>query len=157
MSTPDSAAPATANASVIPTLKGLPWWAAVLLGLLPAAIGAFINISGSDGQLEGSTLGAAFQILSIAGCVLAALATRRGSIFTPMVQGPLVIIVGLTLALLLSSNVKLSILSSATVYVATFPTMAIATGAALVIGVIRIFVQPLRSTATSTPVTPQHV
>lgn len=155
MSTPDSAVLAKADASVIPTIKGIPWWAAVLLGFVLSAVGAFIDISGSDGLTN--SLGTAFKIFSIAGCVLAALATRRGSIFTPMVQPPLVIIVAVTLALLIGANATLSLLASATVYVATFPTMAIATGAALVIGVIRIFAQPVPKTRPTAPVTPQHV
>lgn len=134
----------------------MPWWAAVLIGLIPAIIGAYIDISGTDGALAESTLAWTFRILSVAGCVIAVLAVRRGSIFTSMVQPPLVIIVGVTFALLISSNVQLSILSSATVYVATFPTMAVATGVALVLGAIRIFTQPLRKSSAQ-PSAPQHV
>lgn len=154
MSTPETPSTAKAEASVVPSIKGLPWWAAVLVGLIPVIVGTFIDVASAAKPLGDATLSGGFRVLSVVGCVLAALVVRRRAIFTAMVQPPLVIMAGVTLALLISPDTNLSLISSASIYVATFPTMVTATAAAVVIGAARFFLQPLR---TAKPRPAQHV
>lgn len=84
------AAPATER-SVLPALKGLPWWGAVLLAVGATTIGALIDTD------AGSSLGRWFKLFYLAGCLLAALAVRQRALFTAAAQPPLVaFIVGVT-------------------------------------------------------------
>lgn len=77
--------------SVLPALKGLPWWGAVLVAVGATAIGAMIDTD------SGSTLGRSFKLFYLFGCVLAALAVRQRALFTAAAQPPLVaFIVGVT-------------------------------------------------------------
>ncbi len=77
----------------------------------------------------------------VAGVGLAALAVRRGSIFTAMVQPPLVLLaVGFTaLRLMTSERLTFTLIK----VVNLFPTMLIGTALALIIGLIRLLSQPL--------------
>lgn len=134
-----------ADASVVPSIKGIPWWAAVLLALILTTVGAYLDIGSQEGGLGRESIGMTFDILLCVGCGLAALLVRRASIFTAMVQPPLIAVFGVTIALLLS---KYTIgIGAASVFVAIFPAMVVATAIGLVIGAIRLFSQPLRGTA----------
>ena len=62
----------------------MPWWGAVLIALVPTAVGALIDAGGS-GEL--STW---FRVLYFVGCVAAVLAVRRKALFTAVTQPPLV-------------------------------------------------------------------
>ena len=87
-------------------------------------------------------LGFAHRLLP--GRHLAALVVRRGSIFTAMVQPPLVLIFGLVVGGMLFTNAG-GLYGTALRIIGTFPTMAIGTAAAVLIGLIRILAQPMRS------------
>jgi hypothetical protein len=88
------------------------------------------------------TPGWGLRIGFFVGSGLAALAVRRRAVFTAMVQPPLVLVLVLVPSLKLLFNA--TIYDSALKLVNTFPTMAIGTGIAVIIGVIRLFAQPLR-------------
>ncbi|WP_143965646.1 DUF6542 domain-containing protein [Gordonia zhaorongruii] len=79
----DSTLPADQQ-SVVPNVRGLPWWGAVILATVVTAIGAIIDAD------TGSGLGRTFKVCYILGCVLAALAVRRRALFTTAVQPPLI-------------------------------------------------------------------
>lgn len=128
----------TADASVLPGVRGLPSWAVILLALVLTLGGAAI-----DGLATG-TLAWGLRIGFYAGVVLAALAVRRGSIFTAMVQPPLVLVVGLVVGSMLFTQSG-GLYSTGLRIIGTFPTMALGTAAAVLIGFIRILAQPLRS------------
>lgn len=99
--------------------------------------------------IDGLTVGALAWGLRIGfylGVIGAALLVRRGSIFTAMVQPPLVLLVGLLVGGLLFTNAG-GLYATALRIIATFPTMAMGTAAAVLIGVIRIFAQPLRKSS----------
>ncbi|ALG86920.1 hypothetical protein ACH46_14475 [Gordonia phthalatica] len=84
------AAPANER-SVLPALKGLPWWGAVLVAVGATTIGALIDTD------SGSSLGRWFKLFYLGGCLLAALAVRQRALFTAAAQPPLVaFIVGVT-------------------------------------------------------------
>lgn len=70
--------------SVLPTVRGVPWWGAVLLATGITGLGAVIDASGSD------SLGSIYKFCYLVGCVLAALAVRRRALFTAAAQPPLV-------------------------------------------------------------------
>jgi len=70
--------------SVIPAVRGVPWWAAVVIAVAITAIGAAI-----DADARGA-LGTSFKACYLIGCLLAALAVRRRAMFTAAAQPPLV-------------------------------------------------------------------
>ncbi|WP_188489672.1 Yip1 family protein [Williamsia phyllosphaerae] len=74
----------TEQQSVLPTVRGVPWWGAVLVALVPTVIGAVIDGSGQ------SELATTFRVLYFIGCVAAVLLVRRRSLFTAVTQPPLV-------------------------------------------------------------------
>lgn len=130
-----------ADSSVILTLRGLPSWGAVLIGLVIGAVGMVAGHS--DGQY---TVGWVFGTIFTLGVVLATLAVRRGSLFTAMVQPPIL------LTLLVFGAFRLfggqGTIFSASKIVTSFPIMAVATGVALLLGLVRIIAQPMRTPRT---------
>ncbi|MXP20769.1 hypothetical protein GIY30_05285 [Gordonia sp. HNM0687] len=70
--------------SVLPTVRGVPWWGAVLVATAITGIGAAIDASNTDG------LGGVFKFCYLVGCVTAALAVRRRALFTAAAQPPLI-------------------------------------------------------------------
>lgn len=137
MTTNTATRPRLADASVVSSVRGWPSWAVIVLALLCTLAGAAI-----DGLTTG-TLAWGLRIGFYLGVVGAALLVRRGSIFTAMVQPPLVYlgIAVLVAALLGGGNFKIRLLG----VVDIFPTMAIGTGVAVLLGLIRILAQPLRN------------
>ncbi|MET0966032.1 MAG: DUF6542 domain-containing protein [Nakamurella sp.] len=129
---------ATADASVLSTVRGWPSWAVILLALVLTLGGTAV-----DGVTTG-VLAWGLRIGFYLGVILAALVVRRGSIFTAMVQPPLVVIFGLVVGGMLFTNAG-GLYGTALRIIGTFPTMAIGTAAAVLIGLIRILAQPLRS------------
>ncbi|MFW0787227.1 DUF6542 domain-containing protein [Gordonia sp. CPCC 206044] len=73
-----------AQQSVLPTVRGVPWWGAVLVATVITAIGATIDASNTD------ALGAVFKFCYLVGCVAAALVVRRRALFTAAAQPPLI-------------------------------------------------------------------
>jgi hypothetical protein len=127
-----------ADSSVLLTVRGVPSWAAILIALVIGAIGM---LSGhSHGQY---TVGWVFGAIFTVGVVLATLAVRRGSLFTAMVQPPIV------LTLLVFGTFRFfggqGTIFSASKIVTSFPIMAVATGVALLLGLVRIIAQPMRT------------
>lgn len=126
-----------ADASVLTSVRGIPSWAAILIAAIFGGVGIFL--ARVDDRY---TIGWIFGALFLAGIVLTTLAVKRRSIFTAMVQAPILItllVFGTFRFLAGSGN-----LVAATNIVSAFPTMAIATGAALLLGLVRIIAQPIR-------------
>ncbi|MGB3302397.1 DUF6542 domain-containing protein [Gordonia sp. (in: high G+C Gram-positive bacteria)] len=70
--------------SVLPTVRGVPWWGAVLIAVGITTIGAVIDAESA------STLGRSFKLCYLVGCILAALLVRQRALFTAAAQPPLV-------------------------------------------------------------------
>lgn len=104
--------------------------------MLLTGLGAVI-----DGMSSGG-LGWGFTVGFVAGVGSAALMVRRGSIFTAIVQPPLVMVVLMFLALKVISNDALKIIGIK--LVGNFPLMVVGTALALLLCVVRIFAQPMR-------------
>lgn len=140
MSSPQGRPLRPADTSVLLAVRGVPAWGAVLIALVFGVVGLVVGRSGGT-----YTVGWIFGIVFVAGIVLAVLGVRRGSLFTAMVQAPilLTILVFGTFRLFASQGT----IVTATKIVASFPVMAIATGAALLLGLVRIIAQPVGRTA----------
>ncbi|MEU0795162.1 DUF6542 domain-containing protein, partial [Amycolatopsis sp. NPDC005961] len=83
---------------VVGSRRGLPWWAAVLVGLVLAVVGALI------GKPSQSSIPVIFTVCYIAGAVIAVCAVRRRGLFGPMVMPPLVLAVTVPGVILLTSG-----------------------------------------------------
>ncbi len=119
--------------------RGLPWWAAVLVGFGLAILGAFVDM-----MLQ-KDLGLLFKACYAIGAVFAVMAVQRRGLFGPMVQPPLVLAVTVPGVILLTSDGSkgTDLLSRAfdvgTPLINGFPTMALTTGVTLAIGLFRIY------------------
>jgi hypothetical protein len=140
---PRSSRPSPEDASAVSTIRGIPSWAAILVAVGLTAFGAAI-----DGIVTG-TLSWGFRLGFVAGVGLAALLVRRGSIFTALVQPPLVMVVVSFISLRFMGSERTTI--SLIKVVNAFPTMVIGTALAVVLCVIRIFAQPMRKSKQSEP------
>lgn len=118
--------------------RGLPWWSAIALGLGLAVVGAAIDL-----QVQGK-LGLLFKACYFVGCVGAVCAVRRGNLFAPMVQPPLVLAVTVPGVVLAASGLPddadtlARILAIGNPLINGFPTMAVTTAVTVAIGVVRI-------------------
>ena len=149
MTTNTAARITAADASAISGVRGWPSWAVVLLALALTLAGTAV-----DGVTTG-VLAWGLRIGFYLGIVLAALIVRRGSIFTAMVQPPLVVLFGLVVGGMLFTQTG-GLYGTTLKVIGTFPTMAIGTAAAVLIGLIRILAQPLRSTRPGTRTPAAH-
>jgi hypothetical protein len=123
---------------VVGSRRGLPWWAAVLVGLVLAIVGALL------GKPSQGNIPLVFTVCYIAGAVIAVCAVRRRGLFGPMVMPPLVLAVTVPGVILLTSGSQGDDMLSKALNIGTplingFPTMAITTGITLLIGFVRIF------------------
>lgn len=73
---------------MLPGVPGVPWWGAIVIAVTAAAIG-FAFDAGSGGK----ELTAVFSTLYVAGCIIAVLAVRQASVFTAVVQPPLLLFI----------------------------------------------------------------
>ena len=126
-----------ADASVVSSVRGWPSWAVILLALVLTLGGTAV-----DGFTTG-VLAWGLRIGFYLGVISAALVVRRASVFTAMVQSPLVLVVGIVLGGMLFTQAG-GLYGTALKIIGTFPTMAIGTAAAVLLGLIRILAQPLR-------------
>jgi len=142
-STARSSRPRLEDASAVSTVRGIPSWGAILVAVGLTALGAAV-----DGAATG-TLSWGFRVGFVAGVALAALLVRRGSIFTALVQPPLVMVAVSFIAVRLMSGQRSTLVLINVVN--AFPTMIVGTAFAVVLCVIRMFAQPLRRSRSATP------
>jgi hypothetical protein len=127
--------------SAFGSARGWPWWAAVLLALGLSIAGAVIDMKVSG------NLAKVFDGGYFIGCVGAVCLVRRRNLFGPMVQAPLILAVTVPVTVLLTkglptgSGMTSKLIALGVPLVTGFPTMAITTGATVLIGGIRFLVQ----------------
>jgi hypothetical protein len=133
---------------VLPTVRGLPWWGAVLVATVITGIGAVIDASNTD------ALGAIFKFCYLVGCVAAALAVRRRALFTAAAQPPLIaFLVGIIALYTLNADQASSGLKSLIFRVLlpianAFPWMALTFLVTLALVIARWYLTRDRSTGT---------
>jgi hypothetical protein len=147
---PATSRPSVVNASALPSITGLRAWGAVLVAVVLTSAGALFDGLVSDVLTWG------FRVGFVVGVCAAAVLVRRGSIFTAMVQPPLVmiVIIFISLRLLAASNERMTI--TLIKVVNAFPTMLIGTVLAVLLCVIRIFAQPIRRPKKAPTPHPAH-
>jgi hypothetical protein len=138
---PSSTSPEVGEASTFPGLRGMRWWAVLLLALVLTAGGVAVDV------LRAGSLGVVFLAAYPAGCVLATVLVQRRDLFVPMVQPPLLLAVSVPVAVAATGSLPASggLVSTALAVGAPlingFPAMAITTVVCVVIGVVRMRVQ----------------
>jgi hypothetical protein len=137
----DHAEPAWDERPIFGSSRGLPWWGAVLLAFGLALVAGVIDMQRQD------SLGRIYQGAYILGCVAAICLVRRGNLFGPMVQPPLVFAVtaiGTVLTLAPDTpggGLKAMLFTVALPLTSNFPTMAGTTVGVVAIGLGRLFFQ----------------
>ena len=150
------APPTWQTSSALSTVGGIPWWAAIALALSFTAIGVFADLERIN------RLGVIFQGSYFVGCVLAVLWVQRRGLFGPMVQPPLILAVAVPGVVLMGGGATGSGLTAKALAVGTplingFPTMAITTGATVLVGCLRLLRQrPPVTRRQSRPPTPER-
>ena len=136
----DEGATDWANRSLFDT-QGIPWWWAVLLAVVPTALGTLVDV------LVWSKPGLVFTCCYALGSLLAVALVRRTSLFGPMVQPPLVLAIIMPLVVLAigadvpsNAGTTATVLAVASPLINGFPAMAITTALAIAIGLLRMFV-----------------
>ncbi|MEV3902276.1 DUF6542 domain-containing protein [Mycobacterium sp. NPDC050551] len=123
--------------SVHPNFPGVPWWGAVLLAGTFTAIGFAFDAGSGDRQLS-----AVFSACYVLGCLLAVLAVRQNSIFTAVIQPPLILFASVPGAYFLFHGGQLSGLKDLAIncgypLIERFPLMFFTAAAVLLIGMGR--------------------
>ncbi|MEU6579538.1 DUF6542 domain-containing protein [Nocardia sp. NPDC046763] len=142
--------------SILPSVPGVPAGAAVLIAVTCTFIGLLIDAQSTGTRPQGSELTGSFTALYIAGCVVAVLAVRYRGLFTTLVLPPLLLFVAVPLAYQFlfgsagSLKLKDILLNLAIPLVNRFPTMALATVIALIVGAIRIVLHHRETKAGAT-------
>jgi hypothetical protein len=126
--------------AIFGSFRGIPWWAAILSALVPAFIGAFIDINASK------TVGWTFNAVFFVGALVGILLVQRRSLFAPMVQPPLILAATVPTLVLLTGGVAKGGLSAMALglgkpLIDSFPVMAITTAVTVVLGIVRIATQ----------------
>lgn len=125
----------SAHRSIHPNIPGAPWYAALLIAVTATAIGYGIDA----GHKELTHVFAGFYI---AGCVAAVLAVRQDSIFTTIIQPPLILFCAVPGAYWLFHDAKIGRLKDLLIncgypLIERFPLMLGTAGAVLAIGLAR--------------------
>jgi hypothetical protein len=130
-----------AERSIIATVLGVPPLASVGVAVAFTALGVLIDV------LRIGTVGIVFKVGYFTGCVLAVAWVRRRSLFTPIVQPPLLVAVIVPALVLLvgpprsGSGMAETLLLVGAPLINAFPTMATTTAVVVGLGVGRILLQ----------------
>jgi hypothetical protein len=141
-----------ANRSAHPNLPGVPWWGAVLIAVITTTIG--IAFDAGSGNKD---LGNVFAALYAVGCVAAVLAVRQSSIFTAVIQPPLILFVAVPSAYFLFhgaefTGIKDTLINFGYPLIERFPLMLFTSAGVLLIGLVRwYFAMSSRSAVAATP------
>jgi hypothetical protein len=106
-----------------------------------AAVGGVLLMTLAGGAADwflGDGLGMITLVALVAATSIATLVVRRRDVITVVLSPPLVFVAVAAVNIGLSPNVSLSLPTVATLLIRGFPTMAVATGAAVVLGLVRL-------------------
>ncbi|ORA34756.1 hypothetical protein BST20_19450 [Mycobacterium branderi] len=135
--------------SIIPTMPGVPWWAAVVIGVTATAAGFAFDAGSGNKELTG-----VFSALYVIGCLAAVLAVRQAGVFTAVIQPPLILFCAVPGAYWLFHGAKIAGLKDLLIncgypLIERFPLMLFTSAAVLLIGMVRWYLgMAARSAAT---------
>ena len=129
---PDTRRPPAAERPVPERGSRLHGFVAVLGVLLMTLAG------GAADWFMGDGLGMITLVALVAATSIATLVVRRRDVITVVLSPPLVFVAVAAVNIGLSPNVSLTLPTVATLLIRGFPTMAVATGAAIVLGLVRL-------------------
>ncbi len=137
--------------SVHPNVPGVPWWGAVLIAVTATAIGFAFDASSGNKEL-----GLVFAAGYVVGCILAVLAVRQSSVFTAVIQPPLILFVTVPGAYFLFhgstfTGLKDVLINCGYPLIERFPLMFFTSAAVLLIGMARWYY----GMSTRRPATPK--
>ena len=135
--------------SAFPHRAGVPWWGAVVIAASATLAG--MAIEAGFGRAD---LGIVFAMCYAAGCIGAALAVRQTSIFTAVVQPPLLLFVAVPLAYFLFhgsefGGLKDILITCGYPLIERFPLMLFTSVAVLLVGMTRWFLAMSPASAVS--------
>ena len=123
--------------SAHPNFPGVPWWGALLFAVTLTAVGFAFDAGSGDKELS-----MVFAACYALGCVAAVLAVRQSSIFTAVIQPPLILFVAVPTAYFLFhgahiTGVKDTLINFGYPLIERFPLMFFTSAAVLIIGMLR--------------------
>jgi hypothetical protein len=141
---------AAGHRSIHPNLLGVPWWAAVVVGVTATAVGFAFDAGSGAKELTN-----VFSALYVLGCVVAVLAVRQSGVFTAVIQPPLILFCAVPGAYWLFHGAKLTGLKDLLIncgypLIERFPLMLFTSAGVLVIGIIRWFLGMAARSAANT-------
>lgn len=140
--------------SIFPSMPGVPWWAAVVIGVTATAVGFAFDAGSGNKELTG-----VFSALYVVGCIAAVLAVRQAGVFTAVIQPPLILFCAVPGAYWLFHGAKITGLKDLLIncgypLIERFPLMLFTSAAVLLIGMVRWYLgMGARSAATGEAVT----
>jgi hypothetical protein len=142
---------AAANRSAHPNLPGVPWWAAVLIAVIATTIG-FAFDAGSGNKELGNVFAAMYAV----GCVAAVLAVRQSSIFTAVIQPPLILFVTVPGSYFMFhgaafTGIKDTLINFGYPLIERFPLMLFTSAGVLLIGLVRWYFGMSGKSSAATP------
>jgi hypothetical protein len=128
---------APGHRSIHPGIHGLPWWAAVVVGVTTSAVGFAFDAGSGNKELTN-----VFSALYVVGCVAAVLAVCQSGIFTAVIQPPLILFSAVPGAYWLFHGAELTGLKDLLIncgypLIERFPLMLFTSAGVLLIGIIR--------------------
>jgi hypothetical protein len=132
----DRSAEIADHRSIVPSVPGVPWWAAIIVAITGAAAG-FAFDAGS-----GKELTSVFSGLYVLGCLAAVLAVRQAGVFTAVIQPPLILFCAVPGAYFLFHGAKFTgvkdlVINCGYPLIERFPLMLFTSGGTLLIGLVR--------------------
>jgi hypothetical protein len=145
----DRSAELADHRSIVPSVPGVPWWAAILIAITGVAAG-FAFDAGS-----GKELTSVFSGLYVLGCLAAVLAVRQESVFTAVIQPPLILFCAVPGAYFLFHGAKYTgvkdlVINCGYPLIERFPLMLFTTLGTLLIGFVRWYLGRLSSRRAET-------
>jgi hypothetical protein len=140
----DRSAEVADRRSIVPSVPGVPWWAAVVVAVTGVAVG-FAFDAGS-----GKELTSVFSGLYVLGCLAAVLAVQQAGIFTAVIQPPLILFCAVPGAYFLFHGAKFTgvkdlVINCGYPLIERFPLMLFTSAGVLLIGLVRWYLGVVQS------------
>jgi hypothetical protein len=128
---------AAGHRSIHPDIPGVPWWAAVVIGVTATAVGFAFDAGSGNKELTN-----VFSAIYIVGCVAAVLTVRQSGVFTAVIQPPLILFCAVPGSYWLFHGATLSGLKDLLIncgypLIERFPLMLFTSAGVLLIGITR--------------------